>query len=221
MAYVAFFDANALVPYVVCDLLLRLADDDLFRLVGQVRGSLEMACSRCLEPFTFTLDPSFDLRYLPQNLALMLGSLPVVLPRFLPDTLRPEAFPVCVGTTVRGLFYPACPLAVPRDVGTSLLLSSPAYLLVLPVLRRWGRSRLVTGALLAIGAIALVNLMHFSQGWVQFGYRFSNDFAPFALLLVVLGIVRLGGIRWPAALLIGASILVNLWGVIWGNVLGW
>ena len=26
-----------------------------------------------------------------------------------------------------------------------------------------------------------VNLMHFSQGWVQFGYRFSNDVAPFAL----------------------------------------
>lgn len=31
MAYVAFFDANALVPCVLCDLLLRLADDDLFR----------------------------------------------------------------------------------------------------------------------------------------------------------------------------------------------
>ena len=29
--------------------------------------------------------------------------------------------------------------------------------------------------------------MHFSQGWVQFGYRFSNDFAPFAMILVTLG----------------------------------
>ena len=35
-------------------------------------------------------------------------------------------------------------------------------------------------------AIAVVNLMHFSQGWVQFGYRFSNDFAPFAVILVAL-----------------------------------
>ena len=40
--------------------------------------------------------------------------------------------------------------------------------------------RFVVGAALATGAIAFVNLMHFSQGWVQFGYRFSNDFAPFA-----------------------------------------
>lgn len=48
-------------------------DDDLFRLVGQIRGSLELACSRCLEPFTFTLDPSFDLRYLPQHLNMTGG----------------------------------------------------------------------------------------------------------------------------------------------------
>ena len=33
--------------------------------------------------------------------------------------------------------------------------------------------------------------MHFSQGWVQFGYRFSNDFAPFALVLVTLAIAWL------------------------------
>jgi hypothetical protein len=31
MAYVAFFDANALVPYVVCDLILRLAERGLYR----------------------------------------------------------------------------------------------------------------------------------------------------------------------------------------------
>ena len=49
-------------------------DDDLFRLVGQIRGSLELACSRCLEPFTFTLDPSFDLRYLPQHLNMTGGA---------------------------------------------------------------------------------------------------------------------------------------------------
>lgn len=45
-------------------------DDDLYHLVGQLRGSLELACSRCLEPFRFVLEPSFDLRYLPQHLNL-------------------------------------------------------------------------------------------------------------------------------------------------------
>ena len=48
-------------------------DDDLFRLVGQIRGSLELVCSRCLEPFAFTLEPSFDLRYLPQHLNMTGG----------------------------------------------------------------------------------------------------------------------------------------------------
>jgi hypothetical protein len=63
--------------------------------------------------------------------------------------------------------------------------------------------------------------MHFSQGWVQFGYRFSNDFAPFALLLVALGLVRVGRLRgWPLVL-VAASIAVNAWGVAWGVILQW
>ena len=62
--------------------------------------------------------------------------------------------------------------------------SDTAFLLMIPALGRYGRSRLVTGAALAILIVVLVNLMHFSQGWVQFGYRFSNDFLPFAIVLV-------------------------------------
>ena len=46
----------------------------------------------------------------------------------------------------------------------------------------------MTGAVIAVVLIAIVDLMHFSQGWVQFGYRFSNDFAPFALLLLALAL---------------------------------
>ena len=77
------------------------------------------------------------------------------------------------------------------------------------------------GPSIAVVAIAFVNLMHFSQGWVQFGYRFSNDFAPFALLLVGLGLVRLGRIRgWPLVL-VAASIAINAWGVAWGVILQW
>jgi hypothetical protein len=70
-------------------------------------------------------------------------------------------------------------------------------------------------------AIAFINLMHFSQGWVQFGYRFSNDFVVFALPLVAIGMARRGGVRWLGAGLIAASVAINLWGVIWGNILGW
>jgi hypothetical protein len=61
--------------------------------------------------------------------------------------------------------------------------------------------------------------MHFSQGWVQFGYRFSNDFVLFALVLVTLGLTRIGGVGWRARALILVSIAVNLWGVVWGLIL--
>ena len=80
---------------------------------------------------------------------------------------------------------------------------------------------MVAGSALAIGAIAILNLMHFSQGWVQFGYRFGNDFLPFALVLVTLGIARLGARNLIVVALVAASIIINAWGVFWGVKLGW
>jgi hypothetical protein len=118
----------------------------------------------------------------------------------------------------------------------SVLLTSPAYLLAIPALRSgYGHSRLVTGAALAVLFIALVNLAHFSQGWVQFGYRFSNDFVPWALPLAAIGLDRVatrgsGPRSWPmisrlalfgAVGLVAISVVVNFWGVVWGNELGW
>jgi uncharacterized protein len=41
-------------------------DKDTFRLVGTVRTELELACSRCLEPFRLPVSLAFDERYLPQ-----------------------------------------------------------------------------------------------------------------------------------------------------------
>ena len=80
------------------------------------------------------------------------------------------------------------------------------------------------GATLAVLAIAIVNLMHFSQGWVQFGYRFSNDFVPWAVILVALGaeaVARRGAGAVLVGGLVAVSILINAWGVAWGNLLGW
>jgi hypothetical protein len=149
-----------------------------------------------------------DPRYLIQNLPLMIAGLP--------DILRPCTDP----NAARGLFSVSCPLIAPRDVGMGLLLTSPGWLLGFLSLRWWGFDRLVSGSAIAVAAIATVNLMHFSQGWVQFGYRFSNDFAPFALLLVALALqaTRRRGIGYG---LIGVSVAINLWGVIWGHLLGW
>ena len=40
-------------------------DKDRFRVVGRVQAELELACSRCLEPFRLPVDAALDLRYWP------------------------------------------------------------------------------------------------------------------------------------------------------------
>ena len=149
-----------------------------------------------------------DPRYIPQNLAIMLLE---------PPTLTRQCG---VLATAR-----ECPDAAkmltltPDPLGMSLLLTSPGWLVGLAALRR-PRTRLAVAAGTAVAAIAVVDLMHFSQGWVQFGYRFSNDWAPFGLVLVALGLERIGLRRWTLAL-IGVSIAVVLWGATWAELFGW
>jgi uncharacterized protein len=48
-------------------------DHDRFRLVGTVTTELELACSRCLEPYRMPIDREFDLRYLPSGAAAQAG----------------------------------------------------------------------------------------------------------------------------------------------------
>jgi hypothetical protein len=164
-----------------------------------------------------------DPRYIPQNLGIALLSLPVPFPDAEPRAIG--GLPLCTEPDAqRSVLDVSCPFALPRDTGMSILFSSPAYLLAIPALRRlYGRSRLVSGAAVAVLVIGVFNLMHFSQGWVQIGYRFSNDFAPFALPIVALGIDRLRGIpaHWLAIALIGLSVAVSLWSVYLQHALGW
>ena len=42
-------------------------DKQAFRLAGRVKTTLELKCSRCLEPFTVPVDQEFDLRYQPHT----------------------------------------------------------------------------------------------------------------------------------------------------------
>ena len=161
-----------------------------------------------------------DLRYVPQNLMIMLFNTPQIMP----SHYLWSSDPLCAAGQARGLFDTSCPIAAPDWVGNSVILTSPAYLLApvafVPVaLRRL--DRVTAGAAIAVVAIAFVNLMHFSQGWVQFGYRFSNDFAPFAIVLVALGASRLGRYWGVLVPFVVASIAINAWGTIWGVMLGW
>lgn len=162
-----------------------------------------------------------DPRYIPQNLWIMLAwppEAPLLSDAECADQTHPEYRPPPAGIGL--LLDRDCPLVRPDPLGMSLLLTSPAYLLLMPLLGTGWRRRLVRGAVLAVLSIALINVMHFSQGWVQFGYRFSNDFAPFALILVARAIAWLG-VRPLTVLLVGASIVINAWGVYWGIALRW
>ncbi len=166
-----------------------------------------------------------DVRYVPQNAQVLLLWLPQA-PWFTEQCQAPQAAtndaPARSGppTGLGLIFDKTCAILRPDPEGMSLLLTSPAYLLAIPMVWLGRRRRLVVGAALAVLAIAFVNLMHFSQGWVQFGYRFSNDFAPFAVILVALAIARFR-VTWWTAGLVALSVLINAWGVYWGVALGW
>ncbi|HEX7496512.1 MAG TPA: hypothetical protein VF349_07750 [Candidatus Limnocylindrales bacterium] len=170
-------------------------------------------------PFGYNADWSItDFRYIPQNFGIMFFNQPWWM-----ASADANGRALCTAGAARGLFDPACPLAIPNPIGMSLILTSPAYLMApfawLPTrLRKLDRA--TVGATIAVVGIAVVNLMHFSQGWVQFGYRFSNDFAPFALILVALGASRIGRLRL-FLLLVAVSVAINFWGVTWGTTLGW
>jgi hypothetical protein len=217
----AAIPVGALLAYTVVTTgqLFHPAYDRLYRLEARAYTNLGY------DPDWAAVDP----RYLPQNLALMLLSGPVILPDRLRDTLGTIDRPLCTEPgAARGLFEPDCPLALPRDTGMSILLTSPALLLAIPAFLDRSRRRIVLAAALAIMLVSIADVMHFSQGWVQFGYRFANDTVPFALVLVAIGLSRLldrvPNRRWAMPLAIGLvalSVAVNAWGVAWGRLLGW
>ena len=57
-------DAYRIVAPVELEFDLHKSKDQV-RLAGTVKTELELACSRCLEPFRMPVDAAFDLRYLP------------------------------------------------------------------------------------------------------------------------------------------------------------
>ncbi len=54
--------------------------------------------------------------------------------------------------------------------------------------------------------VAAPSLLYQNSGWIQFGYRFSNDFAPFVIAMIAVGGRRLSAPFW---LLAAAALVVN------------
>ena len=92
--------------------------------------------------------------------------------------------------------------------GLALWLTTPIYAWAL-----WPRR--ATGLFWALGvtaaAVALPNLLYQNSGWIQFGYRFSNDFALLLFAMIAVGGRRLSFPFWLAA---AAGVAVNGFGAV-------
>jgi hypothetical protein len=127
----------------------------------------------------------FHYHYLPRNLGVVLTSLP-----FWGDALHPPRV---------------------NGHGLALWLTTPAYLWLL----RPKRTPAPHFALAATAVlVALPTLFYQNTGWVQFGYRFSNDYAVFLFALLALGGRRFGAVFYGLALI---SVVVNAFGALTFN----
>jgi hypothetical protein len=124
----------------------------------------------------------FDYHYLARNLGVMLTSLPW--------------FPAQGG-----------PVQI-NGHGLALWVTTPMYLWLL-VAKRW--SPLARALLWSAALVALPTLFYQNTGWVQFGYRFSNDYAP--LLFALLAIL---GPSLRGAFMVASSfaVIVNFFGAL-------
>lgn len=75
----------------------------------------------------------------------------------------------------------------PRFIGMSLFLTTPAFLFVFAGLQRVRRDRLVAATAAAAALALVLDVLHGTVGFAQFGYRFSLDAQPFLVALAVAG----------------------------------
>jgi hypothetical protein len=125
----------------------------------------------------------FDYHYLGRNLAVVLTSLPW--------TVKTGGVPFQINAH-----------------GLALWLTTPAYLWLL-----WPRrTGPLTWALwLTVAAVAVPTLFYQNTGWVQFGYRFSNDYAVFLFALLAIGGYRFGALFLALAVW---AMAVNAFGAL-------
>jgi hypothetical protein len=132
-----------------------------------------------------------NIQYIPRNLQTAFWSFPKLLEQY--------------------------PYVEPSWNGLSLWITTPAFIFAFFARIK---DKLVWFLWAAILPIFIFVLAHGSNGFAQFGYRFSIDVYPFLILLTALGVERMKfrHIHW---ILLFICVLVNFWGVIWINKFGW
>jgi hypothetical protein len=124
----------------------------------------------------------FSYHYLARNLGIVLTSLPFVGGGTAPFQVNAH--------------------------GLALWVTSPIYLWAL-----WPRrtGRYFWAVALTALCVAAPAILYQNSGWVQFGYRFSNDYAPLLITLIAIAHRRLTPWFWGAA---AVAVLVNAFGAL-------
>ncbi len=108
------------------------------------------------------------------------------------------------------------PFFKPSPYGMSILLTSPLFLYLL---KANFKKKLIFRSLIASLFIFIPIFFHYTQGWVQFGYRFLIDPLPFLLIILSDGLPK--KINFWVIFLLVFSVVSNYFGVYWGRKLGW
>lgn len=134
----------------------------------------------------------FSLSYIPDGLKILFLQGPIVLKQF--------------------------PYIQPSWFGMAIWMTTPAFIFAL----NSPKDKTTLACWSAIVPIAILVLSHGCTGFTQFGYRFAMDFYPFLIILTARGVASKNyTLKWYHLLLVGISIIVNLWGVLWINIFGW
>ncbi len=112
-----------------------------------------------------------------------------------------------IGTSLPYTGVPDAPFQI-NVHGLALWITSPFYAWAFWP-RRW-TPHFAAFALTAF-CVAAPSLLYQNSGWIQFGYRFSNDFAPFLIVMIALGGRRLSAPFWALG---AVSVIVNAFGAL-------
>lgn len=124
----------------------------------------------------------FNYHYLGRNLAIFLASTPWFTREF--------------------------PYVVISLHGLAIWVTTPNFL-ELVRMRAKGNHGYTPFLALSVASVLAILLLYQNSGWVQFGFRFSNDIAPFLIVLLAINGMRMGKL-WYA--LFAIAIAVNSFG---------
>ncbi len=154
------------------------------------------------------------LSYSPWGMSLFL-TLPLLALAFAPES-RKQAGLISVGamalTLVVSALFPTAGGLGERSAICWLVLLGTGGLWLYFSSNEAQPARMKLPVLLALGACALPGLFYQNTGYAQFGFRFSLDYTPYVLLLVVASGWKL--LKPLPAALAGIGVAVAFWGAV-------